>query len=184
MTNPTAMRELAERLEELATGIQTHSKTIGDYSRVIDERNKVMRQAASHLRALSAPTMTKERIHWLAELAIDHGEGGAQLEIADATLRESLILNVEKQMRRAVTESMALPAPAWADISTAPKDGTHILAYMLPIGIRFTNNTNPPTVVHWFNDEYEPGFYTSVNEREPEFPFRATHWMPLPEPPK
>ena len=68
----------------------------------------------------------------------------------------------------------------WKPIETAPKDGTHILAYRVPIGIRFTSMTNPPTVVHWFDD----GFYTSVNEIAPERPFDATHWMPLPEPPK
>jgi hypothetical protein len=66
-------------------------------------------------------------------------------------------------------------------IETAPKDGTHILAWRDPIGIRFTNNTNPPTVVHWFNDPDEPGFYTSVNEQAPEHPFNPTHWMPLPD---
>jgi hypothetical protein len=51
--------------------------------------------------------MDSKRIRWLAELAIDNGEGGAQLEIADATLRESLIINVEKQMARAVKEALA-----------------------------------------------------------------------------
>jgi hypothetical protein len=71
----------------------------------------------------------------------------------------------------------------WQPIETAPKDGTHILAYRLPIGIRFTNNTNPPTVVHWFDDPDEPGFYTSVNERAPEYPFNPTHWKPLDAPP-
>lgn len=71
----------------------------------------------------------------------------------------------------------------WHPIETAPRDGTHILAFRLPIGIRFTNLTNPPTVVHWFNDPEEPGFYTSVNELAPEHPFGATHWMPLPAPP-
>jgi hypothetical protein len=65
-------------------------------------------------------------------------------------------------------------------IDTAPKDGSHILAWRIPIGIRVTNNTHPPTVVHWFNDPEEPGFYTSVNERAPEHPFEATHWSPLP----
>jgi hypothetical protein len=34
-----------------------------------------------------------------AELAIELGEGGAQLEIKDDGLRESLIINVEQQMQ-------------------------------------------------------------------------------------
>lgn len=72
------------------------------------------------------------------------------------------------------------PQAARQPIETAPKDGTHILAWRTPIGIRTTNNTHPPTVVHWFDDPDEPGFYTSVNERAPEHPFEATHWMPLP----
>jgi len=72
----------------------------------------------------------------------------------------------------------------WQPIETAPKTGEHILAVRQPIGIRFTNWTNPPTVVHWFDDPERPGFYTSVNEIAPEYPFEATHWQPLPEPPK
>jgi hypothetical protein len=63
----------------------------------------------------------------------------------------------------------------WQPIETAPKDGTHILAW---------RNNNPPTVVHWFDDPEAPGFYTSVNEIAPNYPFNPTHWMPLPEPPK
>ena len=72
----------------------------------------------------------------------------------------------------------------WRPIETAPKDGTHILAYRHPLGIRVTNMTNPPTVVHWFDDGVVSGFYTSVNEVDPEYPFNPTHWMPLPPPPR
>lgn len=44
-------------------------------------------------------------------------------------------------------------------------------------------NQNPPTVCHYWIGTGEEGFYTSVNEREPEWAFQATHWRPLPEPP-
>lgn len=67
----------------------------------------------------------------------------------------------------------------WKPIETAPKDGTHILACRIPIGIRVTVNTNPPTVVHWFDDPNDPGFYTSVNAVAPEYPYNPTHWQPL-----
>lgn len=80
-------------------------------------------------------------------------------------------------------QSPSATASEWQPIETAPKDGTHILAHRLPIGIRVTNLTNPPTVVHWFDDPDEPGFYTSVNERAPEHPFSPTHWRQLPAPP-
>jgi hypothetical protein len=67
----------------------------------------------------------------------------------------------------------------WRPIETAPKDGSHILACRMPIGIRVTVNTNPPTVVHWFDDPNDPGFYTSVNAVAPEYPYNPTHWQPL-----
>jgi hypothetical protein len=68
---------------------------------------------------------------------------------------------------------------SWRSIDSAPRDGTHILSCRM-LGIRVTNMTNPPTVVHWFDDPDEPGFYTSVNETAPEHPFYPTHWQPLP----
>ena len=93
----------------------------------------------------------------------------------------------EKAVRGALSEGQCgqpdLPRHAPQTIETAPKDGTHILAWRVPVGIRVTNNTNPPTVVHWFDDPDEPGFYTSVNERAPEHPFNPTHWERLPDPP-
>lgn len=64
----------------------------------------------------------------------------------------------------------------WRDAAEAPRDGTHFLAWS---GGQ-TFNTHPPTVAHWFVD----GFYTSVNEIEPERKFRVLWWMPLPDTPK
>lgn len=46
------------------------------------------------------PKATDLSSAYLSELAIELGEGGAQLEITDKVLRESLILNVKKQMER------------------------------------------------------------------------------------
>jgi hypothetical protein len=73
----------------------------------------------------------------------------------------------------------------WRDISTAPKDGSHFLACdaRVPYGPQWGFNQRPPTVVHWWGNPGEEGFYTSVNELEPQEPFAATHWQPLPLPP-
>jgi hypothetical protein len=88
----------------------------------------------------SAGTITDERIHWLAELAIDNGEGGAQKEVKDEWLRESLILNVEKQMRRAVNEALAYTFPAPGVPSPPPQDWIErccdVLEQMKPPGGR------------------------------------------------
>lgn len=73
----------------------------------------------------------------------------------------------------------------WRSIETAPKDGTHILA--CDASTRYdawwTFMQRPPTVVHWWSNPGEEGFYTSVNEVEPQVPFSPTHWRPLPAPP-
>ena len=73
----------------------------------------------------------------------------------------------------------------WRPISSAPKDGTHFLACdaRVPYSESWTFNQRPPTVVHWWGNPGEEGFYTSVNELEPQTPFEATHWKPLGEPP-
>lgn len=69
----------------------------------------------------------------------------------------------------------------WQSIETAPRDGTHILACDATVAYdeHWTFNQRPPTVVHWWSNPGEEGFYTSVNELEPQEPFRATHWKPL-----
>lgn len=73
----------------------------------------------------------------------------------------------------------------WLDISTAPKDGSHFLACdaRIPYGPQWGFDQRPPTVVHWWGNPGEEGFYTSVNEFEPQEPFAATHWQPLSAPP-
>lgn len=97
-----------------------------------------------------------------------HKEALDDVDDAQTTLREAL-----------------KNATQWRDIATAPKDGTHILACdaRVPYGPHWGFNHRPPTVVHWWANPGEEGFYTSVNETEPLAPFPATHWKPLgPEP--
>lgn len=78
----------------------------------------------------------------------------------------------------------------WQPIETAPMDGTKILAYT-PDGV----NGPDYAVASWYASEidwFEPvgelfrkvtrEFGTWVGSEHD--PFRATHWMPLPEPPE
>ncbi len=74
----------------------------------------------------------------------------------------------------------------WQPIETAPKDGTWILIYgsvddegeRRKISVaQYTNYLNGgETDWHWQFAWYDGGYCGLVDE--------ATHWMPLPEPPK
>lgn len=58
----------------------------------------------------------------------------------------------------------------WQPIETAPKDGTHVLVFILA--------KYPPevTVAHWFNG----GWWPSVCRNDYETALPVSHWMPLP----
>jgi hypothetical protein len=59
---------------------------------------------------------------------------------------------------------------AWADISSAPKDGTWFIAYDPRCGLLFS--------MHW--DNFSRKFMTDYERWSGRF----THWMPLPDPPE
>lgn len=70
----------------------------------------------------------------------------------------------------------------WYDIKSAPRDGQHIIGCIVGTSFGYYNGLPAPevqTTIHWFDDPEEPGFYTSVNEVEPQHTFKATHWRPL-----
>lgn len=74
----------------------------------------------------------------------------------------------------------------WQPIETAPKDGTHILLWFNVPASMFETNVaigfwsdladDWPEVEPWFMLECDSAPLTA-------FGARATHWMPLPEPP-
>ena len=74
-----------------------------------------------------------------------------------------------------MTANTQSPLPGWQPIETAPKDGTRILAYA-------PDSLLGPTqaVIYWWELGDEIALWCGADET----PFRATHWMPLPEPPK
>ena len=122
-----------------------------------------LREAAAQLAKLQAELVE-----------CDTREAGLVADLsADALAREKLQADGDKL--------------AWQPIETAPKNGAHILACDQRDTFGWLDGAALPvrqTVVHWFPDQDEPGFYTSINEIEPQRPFKATHWKPLDSPPK
>jgi hypothetical protein len=49
---------------------------------------------------MTPPARPDLSAEYLADLAVDNGEGGAQMMIADQMLRRSMVANVRKQMQR------------------------------------------------------------------------------------
>jgi hypothetical protein len=73
----------------------------------------------------------------------------------------------------------------WSDDMATARRRTHVLACdaHTPYGPHWGFDQRPPTIVHWWANAGEEGFYTSVNETEPQQPFPAPHWKPLGSPP-
>lgn len=65
----------------------------------------------------------------------------------------------------------------WQPIETAPKDGTHFIAY-LP---EFDGLNNACQVECWFSKKGLENVYETIPEFEQYYP---THWMPLHQPPE
>jgi hypothetical protein len=74
----------------------------------------------------------------------------------------------------------------WQDISTAPKDGSWIIATdgdkVMPLAWTPGDPDSPDEYVGWCHGAIEWGgtLYDGFNEAF----ITPTHWMPLPEPPK
>ena len=66
----------------------------------------------------------------------------------------------------------------WQPIETAPKDGTHILAY------QHTNDPDDEHVIYVVLYRKVLGEWEWIEARGEEYAcFEPTHWMPLPNPP-
>lgn len=82
----------------------------------------------------------------------------------------------------------------WQDIETAPKDGTAVLLYIVPIEEGYLLGWNPErTITHvigwwshsgWTSHLMEEGTADTEGNSWPyQITLQPTHWMPLPEPP-
>ena len=93
---------------------------------------------------------------------------------------EGIVVLVSRQAIHEVSEQLDASdsAPAWQDISTAPKDGTSFDAWLKHSdgGCRHTDCFFAWGVLSYLHDEIG---VTPVETLS----IIATHWMPLPEPP-
>lgn len=81
---------------------------------------------------------------------------------------------VEKSLETIIRA--ALSAQQWQDISTAPRDGTHILVTRVPA------TTRPPiNKVRWGKGKL--GVARWIISSRLGLQYEPTHWMPLPQPP-
>lgn len=76
----------------------------------------------------------------------------------------------------------------WMPIETAPKDGTEVIIFASwdwddMEGERCSLDPSP-RVASWDMAEYRTGFWSVSDNPYSDKAVRATHWMPLPEPPK
>lgn len=101
-------------------------------------------------------------------------------EAADDAIVEKWAQRLSALAQYNASPSTGSGEAGWQPIETAPKDGTHFLACNSRESFGYRDGPLPAvqTVVHWFAG----GFYTSVNELEPQRPFPATHWKALDEP--
>ncbi len=105
-------------------------------------------------------------------------EGKASTEVAFRMIsfREQLLRSfvIEHSDRWQRMIELIEKMPGWQPISTAPKDGTPILAFMPA----YYQGKGGQHVVIWMDYSDRPGWYSHiVGVHEP------THWMPLPMPP-
>lgn len=142
-----------------------------------DELAAMLNISPDNPHAINARALIRELAERTGTPPIDAGDNKRREEARDALASSRAAAGT---IREAVE---ALPGNGWRSIYTAPKDGTHILACNAWASFG-TAADSPPvqSVVHWWANPGEEGFYTSVNELEPQRPFVASHWKPLDAP--
>lgn len=85
------------------------------------------------------------------------------------------ILEVLREFDEVEADYLKLIEPFDIKTRMPPEDGTHFLAINRYAPNHFGPGVPQQAVVHFHKD----GFYTSVNETEPEHPFAFTHWRCL-----
>ncbi len=86
-----------------------------------------------------------------------------------ATVIESNLIRIAREL------SAKLREREWQDISTAPKDGRDLLLY-------FTDDEIGSG--HWTQVGFKECWFTGGGFCDEDSDYPATHWQPLPTPPK
>lgn len=160
--------ETCEGCEEIVRAEQAEAER-DDYKHRLDQATSYATDVvASEIDRLRAEVERKEKaLEFIRDRENDPWDNPA-----------SVVQTFREVARAALAAESKPESSSWFAISTAPKDGTHILACIAG------DKATPATVVHWWNAPGEEGFYPSVCELEQENPYPATHWMLIDERPK
>lgn len=98
---------------------------------------------------------------------------GTIAELKDADVKRTLGASViVLDAARSRILALLPEGDGWLPIESAPKDGTHFLA--------FQRGGNPDHYECWWHEDWpRSSYWTDVADSEPE----PTHWRPLPNPP-
>lgn len=108
---------------------------------------------------------------------------------AQGTIDQSAEDEIRDDIESQIREHGEDCRPKWLPIESAPKDGRHILVGDFTKGRErffgwYDGRAHPwQDVVHYWSRPSEEGFYMSNGDQERPV-MNATHWMPLPDPPK
>jgi hypothetical protein len=179
MTNTTAMQKIREALD-LAITLDTRTEHTCQGGEIyeIDVEGPIARAASEALALLSTIEKPEHEAITGAKQCLPQGGVGKEksvkipTEVDEAKL---MVLLGMKYLEENAPDQLRNSAQGWRDISTAPRDGTRILA---------TDGTYILICKYTGARGQYPARFAVANGYAYSLSGQPTHWQPLPPPPK